>query len=355
MSSRLIAKPIIGWDIGGAHLKAVLLDNKGEIMQVLQLPCQLWLGLDRLEIAINNALQTFKIGRAEVSHGVTMTGELVDLFVNRHQGVVEISKLTAKLLGKDTLFYAAQNSDSHDFVTLERVSELTSHIASTNWHASASALAMHVSNALLIDVGSTTTDIIAIEGGKVVHLGLSDASRMLSDSLVYTGVVRTPVMALAQKLPFENVEINVAAEYFATMADVYRLTGELLPNDDMAETADGKSKTELESAQRLARMVGHDVHDKSIETWINLANTCKTLQMNQIKKAVLKHLKPNMAIIGAGAGSFLVKQLARDLDRAYNPISMRLAEHINLKLKHDLDVCFPAYAVAKLALRQLYA
>jgi probable H4MPT-linked C1 transfer pathway protein len=341
----------IGWDIGGAHLKAVLLDDNGAVLQVLQLPCPLWLGLNHLESAMNDALQVnghaaSGAGLLNIQHSVTMTGELVDLFTNRHEGVVAIANMAAKLLGKDTLFYAANAG----FVRLERVSEVWASIASTNWHASASALAMHVGDALFVDIGSTTTDIIAISNGKVKSENLSDANRMADDSLVYTGVVRTPVMALAQKLVFEGAETNVAAEYFSTMADVYRLTGELATDD--AETADGKGKTALESARRLARMIGHDVENYSMETWKALAETCKAVQMQQIKTAVLKHLKPNMTIIGAGAGSFLVKQIAKQLKHEFkhacSPISMRVAEHINVDLK-ALDVCFPAFAVALLA------
>ena len=336
----------VGWDIGGAHLKAALVDEKGQVTQVLQVPCQFWRGLNQLEAAIAAVLEAFKIKQSDVRHAVTMTGELVDLFPNRHTGVLEIAALTTKLLGKDTLYYAANCG----FVTIERVPDVIASIASTNWHASASALAMHVNEALLIDIGSTTTDIIAIEAGKVNSSGLTDASRMQADNLVYTGVVRTPVMALAQKLPFEGAETNVAAEYFATMADVYRLTGELSPESDMADTADGKGKSELESARRLARMVGHDAEDKPMQAWKSLANTCRTLQLNQIKAAVLKHLKPGVPMIGAGAGSFLVKALADDLGHdfkhACEPISMRGAEHT------EVEVCFPAYAVAYLAAKR---
>ncbi len=337
---------MVGWDIGGAHLKAVLLDGKSETINILQLSCQLWRGLNQLEVAITAALQAFKIKPGDAQHAVTMTGELVDLFPNRHTGVIEISAAVARLLGKDVLFYAADSG----FVAIERVSADTAHIASTNWHASASALAMHVKDAVLIDIGSTTTDIIAIVAGRMAKNGLSDASRMQADSLVYTGVVRTPVMALAQKLPFEGIETNVAAEYFATMADVYRLTGELRPESDMADTADGKGKSELESARRLARMVGHDAEDKPLQVWKSLANTCRALQLNQIRTAVLKHLKPGMIIIGAGAGSFLVKALADDLGydfkHVWEPISMGCAEQA------DLEICFPAYAVAYLAAKR---
>jgi (4-(4-[2-(gamma-L-glutamylamino)ethyl]phenoxymethyl)furan-2-yl)methanamine synthase len=343
----------LGWDIGGAHLKVVLLDESGAVLQVLQLPCTLWRGLNYLESAINDALESNIHAASGANHAITMTGELVDLFANRHEGVVKISNLVTNLLGKGTLFYAANIG----FVRLERVSELSASVASTNWHASASALAMCVSDALFVDIGSTTTDVIAISNSKVTSENLTDAARLADDSLVYTGVVRTPVMALAQKLVFEGVETNVAAEYFATMADVYRLTGELLPEFDQAKTADGKGKTPLESACRLARMIGHDVEDKPIEVWKNLAETCKTLQINQVKAAVLKHLKPNMTIIGAGAGSFLAKQIADDLKHEFKhaceaPISglmaMRLPEHVNVDLK-ALETCFTAFAVATLA------
>ena len=349
LSKPSLSKPIIGWDIGGAHLKAVLLDANGNVLNIKQLPCPLWRGLHELDSAIQNMLKAFRVEAYETSHAITMTGELVDLFANRSEGVMAISSLSVKLLGKETLFYAA----NRDFVRYEDVKRFTNDIASANWHASASAVCMRVKDALLIDIGSTTTDIIPIENGVVAIEALSDAARLQNDTLVYTGVVRTPIMALAQKLPFEGVETNIAAEYFATMADVYRLTGDLDMTADLAETADGKGKTDLESARRLARMIGHDVESYSLDAWKGLAHTCKIRQMKQVKTALLKHLQPNMVMIGAGAGSFLVEALAQELKQAYQPISMVLSVPIDLSQQHDLEVCLPAYAVALLAKKQL--
>jgi (4-(4-[2-(gamma-L-glutamylamino)ethyl]phenoxymethyl)furan-2-yl)methanamine synthase len=365
--SKTLSKPqfTLGWDIGGAHLKAVLLDAKGGYVDSIQLACPLWRGLDFLERTIAEVQFNMRknIGLYNITHAITMTGELVDLFENRYQGVCEIAKVVSDLLGENVWFYAVQNDGSHGFVLLARVSEVSGSIASANWHASASCLALQVPNALFVDIGSTTTDIIAIEGSKVVSEGLSDAYRMANDSLVYTGVVRTPVMALAQKLPFDDgddmVEVNVAAEYFANMADVYRLTGEQT-NDD-AETADGKGKTPLESARRLARMIGHDVDksldNKEMEKWIKLAFACRSIQMQQIKTAMQKQLKPNLPIIGAGAGSFLVKAIAADLGydykSAWEQASMRSTGQFDLNMKHQIEVCFPAYAVAQLRVKSL--
>ncbi|MES2636193.1 MAG: hydantoinase/oxoprolinase family protein [Pseudomonadota bacterium] len=352
---------IIGWDIGGAHLKAVVLDENGAPLNYIQLPCQLWRGLNELENAFKSVFKQIRVTPNDVLHAVTMTGELVDLFPNRHTGVCEIAKSVVALLGQNTFFYAANNG----FVQYRNVAEHAMKIASTNWHASASLLGRHVSIALLIDIGSTTSDIIPIAQGRVATQALSDASRMQNDMLIYTGVVRTPIMALAQKLALNNrgkeVEINVAAEYFATMADVYRLTDELPLAKDMAETADGKGKTQYESARRLARMVGYDVEDKPIETWLKLAVSCRALQLKQLKLAVLKHLKPNMSIIGAGAGSFLVNALATELDCEYFALSDILKstdlqsnfaqiQPLNDLQQADLEMCFTAYAVAHLAL-----
>ena len=379
---------IIGWDIGGAHLKAVLLDAKGGVMDALQIACPLWRGINELNLAITKVLTAFNLKphthHTVLRHAITMTGELVDAFENRNAGVRAIADLVDQQLSRAALFYAGHLG----FVRHADVHQFTNHIASANWHASASAVANQIktptgTNALWLDIGSTTTDIIAIENNKISNIGLDgavvcDAYRLQVDSLVYTGVVRTPVMALSQKLPFfdgddfrgkNSIEVNVMAEYFATMADVYRLTGELASTDDLSETADGKGKTQLESARRLARMIGQDVDnnqdvDNSLEKWIQLAFACKSLQVEQIKQAMLKLLKPNMTIIVAGAGSFLMPFLAERLHpqltwrhvnevflaqnspvqnpRVHNP-------HVhNPALQKQVSTCFPAFAVAYL-------
>ncbi len=339
---------LIGWDIGGAHLKAALLSADGELMNTLQVACHLWRGLDNLSAAIDTVLTTFKISPHDVKHAITMTGELVDLFANRHEGVIEIAHLASQLLGERCQFYAANKG----FVSIAQVADNTDYIASTNWHASASLVAHYCPNALLVDIGSTTSDIIAIESGKVLSAALSDASRLQQVSLVYTGVIRTPLMVLAQKIVLSGAETNVMAEYFATTADIYRLTSELDESADMAETADGQGKSQLESARRLARMVGYDFEDKAMDVWVQLAFSYRAAQLMQLKAAVLKHLKPNVPLIGAGAGSFLVKALAEELKVTYVSINAILTSKMSaMQNAQGLEVCFPGYAVAQLSLK----
>jgi probable H4MPT-linked C1 transfer pathway protein len=338
-------KQQMGWDIGGAHVKAVLLNSEGQLLYVRQVACPLWLGLDKLEIAIQAIVKDFHLHASQVKHAVTMTGELADLFADRHDGVMQISQCVIALLGTEVLFYRMHHTNADAFVPFTQVSENSKAIASANWHASACLLAKYLPSALLIDIGSTTTDIVQIEDGNVVNCAMTDAKRMQQDRLVYTGIVRTPLMAVAQKLTVAGKETNVAAEHFATMADVYRLTEELPEALDMTETADGGPKTTLASARRLARMVGYDVEDKPLEVWQQLAQSCRDKQLNQIALAVLKHLKSGAMIVGTGAGEFLVAALSAKLNCPYT----RFTSLLSHELDQNLDVCLPAYAVAKLA------
>lgn len=336
---------ILGWDVGGAHLKTVLTDQAGNVLAACQLPCALWRGTNELDKAID-VLQG-QVDLASASHAITMTGELADVFPDRKSGVREISYLLAQRLGTAS-FYAGRQQ----FVPESEVEEHADSIASANWMASAAFLASNISNALFMDIGSTTSDLVLLAKNQVQSRGLTDAERMRCDELVYTGVVRTPLMAVASRVPFDGEWVTVAAEHFATTADVYRLTGELDKRYDMADTADGKGKTVEESARRLARMIGHDYADASASRWQLLAHGFRQTQLDRLKYAALRQysrglLDEDAPVIGAGAGAFLVQELARQLDRPYIPASEFMSAATQ-SLKDEASLCFPAYAVARL-------
>lgn len=358
-------KQIVGWDVGGAHLKAALLRD-GKLQQVIQVPCALWRGLNELESAIDEVINAFDIVKDEALHAITMTGELVDLFNNRQQGVAAISHVMNTQLSGEKNFLAGHGS-GFKFVSIDEVSNNWQSIASANWLASSSYIACELkklnssANALLIDIGSTTTDFIAIKNGKPQCLGFTDASRLQTEELVYTGVVRTPLMALTQKISFDGHMTSVAAEYFATMADVYRITGDLKEADDMADTADGKEKTLEASTRRLARMIGHDADDKGLTAWIALADAFKRVQLERLTEVAQKHLArigsvENNMIIGAGAGKFLVEEIAKRLGLTYRDCTSLFENQLNnnpQQIEYKANVCLPAYAVAYLALKSV--
>lgn len=336
----------LGWDVGGAHLKAALVDADGRAVEVIQVACPLWRGLNELHHAIDAVMARLKLDPGQ--HAVTMTGELADIFPDRNAGVMQIAGIMAERLGSNTHFYAG----SAGLVVMADVGQHLAAIASANWLASAAFVAMQVESGLFVDIGSTTADFVLLGDGVALNRGFSDAERMQYEELVYTGVVRTPLMALATHVPFAGEWQNLAAEHFATTADVYRLTGDLDEAEDMSDTADGTGKTMEESARRIARMIGRDLVDAPNAAWIGLAGNFKQMQINQLKNAAMRCFSRNLIdrkapIIGAGAGSFLARELARQLDREYCDVATLVAGQTEFA-RHWAGVCLPAYAVARL-------
>lgn len=337
---------VLGWDIGGAHLKAALVDEFGKALRVWQIACPLWQGLGKLIAAIDEV--RLALDRYPYRHAVTMTGELADIFPDRQSGVRQIAQVMSERFD-NVRFYAGPIG----FVSVDDVPKCHAHIGSANWYASAAFIATQVKSALFVDLGSTTCDVISLHEGKVQNRGYSDAERMQCEELVYTGVVRTPLMALGSHVSFAGKQCPLAAEHFATTADVYRVTGELEESHDLAATADGAGKSLQESTRRLARTLCHDVADAPIEQWTDLAFAFRQLQLEKLKHAIrgqysqhVQHL--DGPIIGAGAGSFLIEALAQQLERDYQDAAT-FVNAATPELSQSAAVCFPAYAVARLA------
>ena len=240
------AQSIIGWDIGGAHLKAARIEG-GRIIAALQVALPLWQGLHEAERAFDEA--DAKIGRADIN-AVTMTGELCDIFATHTEGVSALAALAQRQLSSPIHFYAGRAG----FVAYDRVPEHSADIASANWHASAAAVAAIHPHALLADMGSTTTDLIPITGGRVAALGYSDAERLAHGELVYAGVVRSYLFAGIPRVPFAGRWVNLMNEWFASAGDVYRILGELPEGFDVMPTADNRDK----SVEILTRAIGAD-------------------------------------------------------------------------------------------------
>lgn len=339
---------IIGWDIGGAHIKAALLEPDGSISKVFQTPCPLWKGIAFLNQSVCQLLTDFS--DEDFIHVITMTGELVDLFDSRDHGVEQIIRaMQENLTGCELFIYAGMDG----FLKPENIQQQHySSIASANWLASASLAAGRLTSGLFIDIGSTTTDILVLANNCVQAIGLTDYDRLVSDELVYTGIIRTAVMAVAQSASFNGQHMGLMAEYFATMADVYRLTGELDEAHDQSDTADGAEKTVSASAKRLSRMTGYEYSEKDLSLWQQFAQNIKSQQRKKISNACERQLSRKLIsnkdyFIGAGVGRFLVKQIADDLGYSYVDFSDLFEAKKNTSMMDFAD-CAPAVSISLL-------
>jgi probable H4MPT-linked C1 transfer pathway protein len=336
---------IIGWDIGGAHLKAALVEN-GIVTKAVQVACPLWLGVAELDSAFAEA--SASVGAAPMN-AVTMTGELCDAFESRTEGVAALVEFAERVLAPgEVLVYAGDTG----FVETSRVRAHAAAIASANWHASAALAGKLVPEALFIDMGSTTTDIIPIAEGRPASLGTTDADRLVHGELVYTGLGRTFLMAGPDRVPFAGRWTPLMNEWFADMADVHRILGSLPESADMMETADGREKTPSASRARLARMIGRDASEADVAAWERLARFFAEAQMRIIMDSAALVLSrgrigKDAPMIGAGVGREVIRRLAARLERPFRPFEDAIPA--DPAACAEASDCAPASAVALIA------
>jgi probable H4MPT-linked C1 transfer pathway protein len=221
--------------------------------------------------------------------------------------------------------------------------------ASSNWHALArycGRFARH-GTALLIDVGSTTVDIIPLRDGQLVHQAATDLDRLLAGELVYTGMERTPVCALARTLPHGDVRCPVAPELFATTRDVHLLLGNLAEDAEDRHTADHEPATREAAHRRMARMLCADkdqISSSEVQLWAREIAEAQLLLLIEAATRVLDRLacSPSTMIL-TGHGEALSHQLLQRLSWTGTIVSLRD------RLAPALSRCAPAHALAMLA------
>lgn len=233
------------------------------------------------------------------AHAVTMTAELSRNFQTKREGVAFVLDAVEAALGTGCVRVFTVDGT---FLTPTDARHQPLRVAAANWMATASWLARTHRDALLVDVGSTTTDIIPIAVGRVVAEGHTDPDRLASGELLYSGALRTPVEALAAEVCVQGRRYALAAEAFATTADVHAWRGDLASDD-----VDG-------AGHRLARALcaDRDIMDDSCVT--ALADALAEAQVDRvaaaIRRVVSRHASIRRAVV-AGAGAFIACRAAR--------------------------------------------
>ena len=249
---------VLGWDVGGVNTKAARFPARSHDparLRAVSAPYELQRNPSALVPTLRRLAKELGATGAE-PHAVTMTAELSQLFRTKREGVGFV------LEGSGDGISRARDSTSTRWTA---GSSRRRRLAGSRWRSRPPTgwprphwSAEFETDAILIDTGSTTTDIIPIESGRVVAIGRTDPGRLLSGELVYTGALRTPAEALAAALPLPDGLAGVSAEGFALIGDALLWLGRLAPRDYTAPTPDGRPATREFAGERLARLVCGD-------------------------------------------------------------------------------------------------
>ena len=308
-------------DVGGANIKAA--HSSG---QARTLPFELWKRPDELADVLNAFGATFPpLERL----AVTMTAELCDCYPTKAVGVNAVLDAVASAFGDHPTRVWAVDGQFHDDAEARARPDL---VAAANWLALATLAARLVptGGGILIDIGTTTTDLIPVRDGQPAARGRTDTERLQSGELVYAGVRRTPIHALATELPFRGVATGLAAELFASTLDVYLTLGDVPSDSKDLSTADGRPATADAARDRLARMVGADRDGFSADDAFAFAQAADDALLKRLEAAARRAcgavgVIPRAAVI-SGSGEFLAQRLATRLLAPADPTtSLRAA------------------------------
>lgn len=311
---------ITGWDIGGANLKAARWQVDG--WQVAQQPFAMWQRRDELAAAV--AGMSARLGPANWA-AVTITAELSDAFRTKREGINFVIEALQAALPAAELRIFGLDGHFHDAATAKAEPML---VAAANWLATALVVARRQPDCLLVDVGSTTTDIIPIKGGQVAAQGRNDPERLIRGELVYTGVLRTPLFGIVRQAPLWGRWCGVAAEVFATAQDVHLLLGNLPVEECTSPSADGRPVTPEFAAERLARLVCADREMLSEDDLHTMAQFIADSQAQQVTTALSQVISASGVrgpLAAVGVGAFLAEAAATRLGLA----CLRPADFLN--------------------------
>ncbi|HIH27860.1 MAG TPA: H4MPT-linked C1 transfer pathway protein [Methanoregulaceae archaeon] len=307
---------MIGIDVGGANLKVAT--GEGVFIHY----CPLW-----EESPLRDLLRQYR-GRGEDA-AVVVSGELADCFSSKEEGIRFIVDAVqevfpkARFYGMDAVFHETA----------------VPALAAANWLVSAEYLMDRYPGSLLVDFGSTTTDIIPLTG--MEHLkGLTDLARLRNGFLVYTGLLRTTVPALIREVAISGVLTPVCPEYFACSADVHLVLGHITSPAYTIDPPDRKATDRVAALRRLSRVVCADTAEIGEEGAVAIARAFWDAQRSIICGAVERVAAAcgTRGVLCAGIGAGLVAGLTRGTD-----------------LSHEIGPAadaLPAFAVREVAKRR---
>lgn len=298
---------VIGLDVGGANTKAAVVDGD-EPPRVVSEPFEVWREPGAMADVIASVVGRMGAERAPVA--LTTTAELVDVFASKREGVLFVLEASVDALGDRRL--RVMTTDGA-LIGLEAARAAPLRCAAANWVATAMVVARSLPDAILVDCGGTTTDIIPIAGGEIAARGRTDVERLLSGELVYTGALRTNIAAVLSHVPIGGEPCPVSSELFAISADAHLLLGNLGPEQCTCTFPDDRGTSLPEVRSRLARVVCADPEQLGDGDLEAIAAAVEEGQIASISGAlgrVAGRMPAGAPVLAVGVGAFLARAAA---------------------------------------------
>ena len=327
----------VGLDVGGANLK-IASQSMSKIW-----PFPLWKAPEKLASELSDKLKRFEPFE---NIAVTMTGELADCFESRQAGVEFICEAVEKISkGRPLRFYQTNGN----FVSVQQAIKSWRLTAASNWHASAALIGRTLKDCIVVDIGSTTTDIIPIRNGVPVSIGKTDFERLANGELLYTGVSRTSIATVLRTATLKRQRVNLAAEYFASMHDAYIVLGKMPEAPDDRNTADGRPADRNSAVRRLAKLLCLDESELDQDELRDFAMQIYRRHMELIAEEieVVSSRTGSLPFVVLGEGEWLGREAIGSIQPKSQILNRTQTSAI---FSGDLNLAVgPAYAVCELA------
>ena len=304
---------IAGFDIGGANTDLAVIDfENGEIKNIevdfAYLP--MWSNNDDLSRVLVELIEKICPVLQIDAVGISMTAELVDAYDTKKDGVLDVVKKCEETFTCPIAYVGVDG-----MLSKEEIEQTPLKAAAANWIATAQIATLISDNCIFIDTGSTTTDIIPIKNGKECAIGKSDFDRSATGELVYTGTLRTNLASFLDNVELNGKKYRVASELFAQTADVYTVLGLISEEDYVCDTFDGESKSKMDCAKRIARVVCADLEMLSFEDIYDMSKFIHQKQIEQIADGLKQvHETQNLdLIVTTGLGKDILDRPAAEL------------------------------------------
>ena len=310
---------VLGFDIGGANIKATFLkiqDGKVKGLRTLIEYFPLWkVGKVRLTNLLQKLKATLTNSASLEGVGITITAEVSDVYMTKEEGINHVLDCIIEVFRDIPKFVLNVEAI---LVSIKEARRNPLQVASANWAATGWMIKQLIKNCIIIDVGSTTTSIIPLVDGELTALGKTDLEKLQNGELVYSGSLRTNIATIASRIPVNKLLTRVSSELFSQSGDVHLLLNNIEEKDYSVDTCDGRGKTKREAAARLARVVCADINMLSEQEIIDIAKFVYSKQIEQIAcglKQVYERITPSfqkkIKIVVTGLGrNFLARKAA---------------------------------------------